>query len=161
MSIFRGGRMRIYNFWTALLRPLGCTAGVASSRLPRSEPSRLRSLSFLPPLSSVLLVTHPLCTSCWLTHAGCRHPSTAASQPAQRRLPCTGTLTFAVVKRCVEFFFFELCSVFLASHRYGNMESPSPLAKCTNSSTHDDYRLITWTCFFAKIFEKLSNSCLD
>ena len=82
-----------------LLRPLGCTAGVASSRLPRSEPSRLRSLSFLPPLSSVLLVTHPLCTSCWLTHAGCRHPSTAASQPAQRRLPCTGTLTFAVVKK--------------------------------------------------------------
>ena len=85
----------------ALLRPLGCTAGVASSRLPRSEPSQLRSLSFLPPLSSVLLVTHPLCTSCWRTHAGCRHPSTAASQPAQRRLPCTGTLTFAVVKRCV------------------------------------------------------------
>ena len=85
----------------ALLRPLGCTAGVASSRLPRSEPSRLRSLSFLPPLSSVLLVTHPLCTSCWLTHAGCRHPSTAASQPAQRRLPCTGTLTFAVVQRWV------------------------------------------------------------
>ena len=83
------------------MKPLGCTAGVASSRLPRSEPSRLRSLSFLPPLSSVLLVTHPLCTSCWLTHAGCRHPSTAASQPAQRRLPCTRTLALPVVKRCV------------------------------------------------------------
>ena len=28
-------------------------------------------------------------------------PVNMASQPAQRRLPCTGTLTFAVVKRCV------------------------------------------------------------
>ena len=30
----------------------------------------LRCSSFLLPQSSVLLVTHPLCTSCWLTHAG-------------------------------------------------------------------------------------------
>jgi len=44
----------------ALLKRLGCTAGVASPRLPRSEPSPLRSLSFLPLLSSVLLVTRPL-----------------------------------------------------------------------------------------------------
>ena len=60
----------------------GCTVGVASSPLPRSEPSRLRCSSFLQPQSSVLLVTRPLCTSSWLTHAGCRHPPTAASQPA-------------------------------------------------------------------------------
>ena len=38
----------------ALLRPLGCTVGVASSPLPRSEPSWLRCSSFLQPQSSVL-----------------------------------------------------------------------------------------------------------
>ena len=36
----------------ALLRALGCTAGVASTRLPRSESSPLRFVSFLPPLSA-------------------------------------------------------------------------------------------------------------
>ena len=43
----------------ALLKPLGCTVGVASSPLPCSEPSPLRCSSFLLPQSSVLLVTQP------------------------------------------------------------------------------------------------------
>ena len=64
--------------------------GVAFSPLLRSEPWRLRCSSFLQPQSSVLLVTQPL----WLTHAGCRHPPTAASQPAplnQESAASTGT----------------------------------------------------------------------
>ena len=64
----------------------------APLELPHSEPSPLPSSS----------LTRPLCTSCRLTHAGCRPPPAAASQPARRRLPasCTTTLTFAVVRRC-------------------------------------------------------------
>ena len=61
-------------------------------------------LNFLPLLSSVLLVTRPICTNCWLTHAGSKHPPAAASQPARRRLlaSCTRTLTFTVVTKCKE-----------------------------------------------------------